>query len=84
MVRVLHVVPNMQMGGLETFIMNIYRHIDREKVQFDFLVHYKKEFQYDEEIEKLGGRIYRLSVREDNNIIKYIYDLYNFFRQHKE
>ena len=35
--RVLHIVPNMQVGGLETFIMNIYRHIDRNKIQFDFL-----------------------------------------------
>ena len=38
-IRVLHIVPNMQAGGLETLIMNIYRNIDRTKVQFDFLVH---------------------------------------------
>ena len=44
--RVLHIVPNMQVGGLETFIMNIYRHIDRNKIQFDFLEHYKEESSY--------------------------------------
>ena len=38
-IRILHVVPNMQSGGLETLIMNIYRNIDRDKIQFDFLVH---------------------------------------------
>ena len=41
--RILHVVPNMNMGGLETFIMNVYRNIDRSKIQFDFLMHYKEE-----------------------------------------
>lgn len=29
----------MDRGGLETMLMNYYRHIDREKIQFDFLVH---------------------------------------------
>ena len=36
-IRVLQIVPAMNAGGMETFIMNIYRAIDREKVQFDFL-----------------------------------------------
>ena len=47
--RVLHVVPNMNVGGLETFIMNIYRNIDRDKIQFDFLEHYIEPSVYDEE-----------------------------------
>lgn len=84
MIKVLQVVPNMQSGGLETFIMNVYRNIDREKVQFDFLVHYKEKKFYDNEIEKLGGKIYRFSLREDNNIFKYIKQLNNFFKIHKE
>lgn len=83
-VRVLQVVPNMDAGGIETFIMNIYRNIDRSKVQFDFLVHYKKPGFYDKEIQKLGGRIYRLSVREDNNVLKYLKDLDTFFKKHSE
>ena len=41
-------------------LMNYYRHIDREKVQFDFLVHRKDRAAFDDEIEALGGRIYRL------------------------
>lgn len=83
-IRILHIVPNMQSGGLESFIMNIYRNIDREKIQFDFLVHYKKRKFYDDEIEKLGGKIYRFSVREDNNFVKYIFQLNKFFKEHKE
>lgn len=83
-IKVLHIVPNMQAGGLETFIMNIMYNIDRKKIQFDFLVHYKERKFYDNEIESLGGKIHRLSVREDNNIIKYIFDLNRFFKTHKE
>ena len=49
-IRILHIVPNMQMGGLETFIMNLYRNIDREKVQFDFLVHYETEKYFDDAV----------------------------------
>jgi glycosyltransferase involved in cell wall biosynthesis len=74
----------MRSGGLETLIMNIYRNINREKVQFDFLYHYTKKSFYDDEILSLGGRIYRLSFREDNNIVKYLVDLDNFFSEHKE
>lgn len=83
-IRVLQVVPNMHRAGLETLIMNIYRNIDRNVVQFDFLVHYKERFDYDDEIEALGGKIFRLSIRNDSNLIKYLKDLKNFFKEHPE
>lgn len=84
MIRILQIVPNMQAGGLETLIMNIYRNIDRSKVQFDFLVHYTGNYFYDEEIRNLGGKIYKLSVRDDNNFGKYLKDLKKFFEEHPE
>lgn len=83
-IRVLQVVPNMNAGGLETLIMNLYRNIDREKIQFDFLLHYDGDFFYSDEIRKLGGHIYNLTVRDDNNFLKYIRDLDTFFSNHKE
>ncbi len=58
--RVLQVVTHMERGGLESMLMNYYRHMDREKVQFDFLVHRQEPAAFDEEIESLGGKIYRL------------------------
>lgn len=45
MIRVLHSVSNMDRGGIETMLMNYYRHIDRSKVQFDFIVNKKKPAQ---------------------------------------
>lgn len=83
-IRVLQVVPNMHRAGLETLIMNIYRNIDRTKVQFDFLVHYTARFDYDDEIETMGGRIHRLSIREDNNFPGYLMALKTFFKTHPE
>ena len=59
-IRILHVVTYMGRGGLETMIMNYYRHMDRSKVQFDFLTHREFRADYDDEIEALGGKIYRL------------------------
>lgn len=59
-IRILQVVTHMNRGGLETMIMNYYRHIDREKVQFDFLVHREARADYDDEIEAMGGKIFRL------------------------
>ena len=83
-IRVLQVMPAMDAGGMETFVMNVYRTIDRDKVQFDFLYHYDKPCFYDAEIEALGGHITKLTVRQDNNIPKYLHDLHAFFTAHPE
>lgn len=47
MLRVLQAVTCMDRGGLETTLMNYYRHIDRTRVQFDFLTHRAREGAYD-------------------------------------
>ncbi|MBQ7410039.1 MAG: glycosyltransferase family 1 protein [Clostridia bacterium] len=83
-IRILQIVPNMQQGGIENFIMNIYRNIDKNKIQFDFLVHYNKKCFFDEEIERLGGKIYRFPVMENKNVIRYIKELDKFFKEHTE
>lgn len=60
MERILQVVTYMGRGGIETMLMNYYRRMDREKIQFDFLVHRDFRADFDDEIEALGGRIYRV------------------------
>ena len=84
MIRILQVVSAMHQGGLENLIMNIYRNIDRNKIQFDFITHHMEKSDFDDEIEKMGGKIYRFSFLDDKNIFKYIKDLNNFFKEHKE
>ena len=59
-IRVLQVLGTTGLGGAESRVMDLYRNIDRERVQFDFAVHTSKKGYFDEEIEALGGHIYRL------------------------
>lgn len=83
MIRVLHIVTYMGRGGLETILMNYYRHIDRSKVQFDFLVHRDFEADYDQEILAMGGKIYHVS-RLIPWSISYRNELKRFFKEHPE
>ena len=83
MIRILHIVSFMQRGGLETLIMNCYRHIDREKMQFDFIVHRDFRADYDDEIEALGGKIYRMP-RLNPFSPGYKRALLDFFTSHPE
>lgn len=78
-VRVLQVVPAMNAGGMENFIMNVYRAIDRERVQFDFLYHFDMPCFFDEEIAALGGRVTKFSVRQDYDLPRYLRELDRFF-----
>lgn len=64
MIRVLHVLGAMNRGGIETFIMNVFRTIDRTQIGFDFLVNSRRN-DYAAEIERLGGRIYYLPPRSE-------------------
>lgn len=82
-IRILHVVTYMGRGGLETMLMNYYRHIDRDQVQFDFLVHRDFEADYDQEILSLGGKIYHLP-RLNPFSISYHRQLDSFFKKHPE
>ncbi|MBE6740957.1 MAG: glycosyltransferase family 1 protein [Ruminococcaceae bacterium] len=82
MIRILHSVSNMDRAGIETMLMNFYRHMDRDKVQFDFLVNKPDPGAYDEEIRALGGRIFVspgfMSYR------KYIAYMKDLFKEHPE
>ena len=83
MIRVLQVVTYMGRGGLESMIMNYYRHVDRTQVQFDFLVHRRERADFDDEIEALGGKIYRLP-RLVPWSRRYLSALNRFFDAHPE
>ena len=82
-IRVLQITGGMDMGGIENFIMNIYRNIDRNKVQFDFLIHQEKEQIFEEEIKKLGGNIYRIPSIKKIGYFNYKKELKNFFEKNK-
>lgn len=83
-VRVLNVLGTTNLGGAESRVMELYRALDRDKVQFDFLVHTGKEGQYSEEIRRLGGRIYSVPRFRLLNLLSYKKALRKFFREHHE
>ena len=79
-IRILHVLGTTQLGGAESRIMDLYRHVDRERVQFDFLVHTDKEGFFDKEIRELGGRIFRAPRFRFYNYFSYKKAMTDFFR----
>lgn len=83
-IRILHIVQKMEAGGTQAFLMNLYRNIDRNKIQFDFLVEYKEKEFYDDEIISLGGKIYYTNFRKTLNVIKFKKTLSNILKEHPE
>lgn len=83
-IRILHVLGIMDCGGAETFLMNLYRNIDRERIQFDFVVHREKEGYYNKEIKILGGKIYTAPQYCVLNYLQYKKWWISFFNQHHE
>lgn len=84
MIRVLHVTTVFQAAGIESFIMNMYRHIDRNKVQFDFMVMRTENEFYDDEIKELGGKKYTIQENGKNTLIRVINEsraLYQFLKE---
>ena len=83
--RVLHIVGKMNLGGTESFLMNIYENIDRSKIQFDFLTYYEKNENgyFDKKITSLGGKIYSLNFLPSKNPIKAFLELKRIIKKNK-
>lgn len=86
--RVLHVLGDLNTGGgIENFVMNVYRNIDCSLVQFDFLVNTfsndtKEENHYEKEIKTRGGKVYKMTAFTKNPIINLI-EQNKFFKTQK-
>ena len=83
-IRILQIVGGMDMGGIENFIMNVYRNIDRAKVQFDFFIHNDKDAIFENEIKELGGKIFKIPHITKSGHSSYIKNLKKFFQEHRE
>lgn len=82
--RILCVMGTLNCGGAETMWMNIYRKIDRNRIQFDFVVHTNETCFYDEEIRLLGGEIYHCPRYTGKNHSAYKKWWKKFFQEHDE
>lgn len=80
-VRVLQIIGIVAGGGVEAVIMNYYEHIDRTKVQFDFIVHNDNKIDITPKVEAMGGRVYKVTPYYKNPVA-FMYGIYKVIRNH--
>ena len=68
-------------GGVESFLMNYYRNIDRTQLQFDFLCNSHNQVAYEDELVKLGASVYHITSRKEN-ALKFRRELNSLFSEH--
>lgn len=83
-IRVLQVFGKLNRGGAETMLMNLYRQIDKDAINFDFVKHTEEECAYDNEIYSLGGKIYSIPRYKVYNHFQYKRAWNKFFQEHRE
>lgn len=80
-IRVLQIIGIVAGGGVEAVIMNYYEHIDRTKVQFDFIVHNDNKIDITQKVEAMGGKVYKVT-RYYKNPIAFMWDIYKVIKRH--
>lgn len=83
-IRVLHVVGQMNRGGTETLLMTLLRMTDKARFRYDFVEQTMQHCDYDEEINELGGDIFRCEAINPLHLRKYRMWWREFFQQHPE
>ena len=81
--KVLQVLGSLYVGGAESRMMDVYRHINREKISFDFLVFRKEHQPYEDEIYTYGGKIFKLDPLSFKNIPFVINSVRKVLREEK-
>lgn len=82
-IKILQVVSCLEKGGTEAYIVNNFRHIDRERFSFDFLVFVEKEYPYYTDIiHNLGGRIFFCGVPSLKRIPIFLYRIISVIKKY--
>lgn len=84
MLRILCVFADLNIGGAESMCMNIYRKIDKSKIQFDFVKHSDKKGYFEDEIHKLGGKVFTAPRLKFYNIFQYMHWWKKHLKNHPE
>lgn len=82
--HVLHVFGKLNRGGAESRVMDLYRNMDRTKVQFDFMQHTTRVCDFQPEIEQLGGKVYHVPPFRFWNYFSYCKAWKQFIGEHPE
>lgn len=84
MIRILHVIGSLDMGGSQMFVLNLYNNMDRSKIQFDFVVREGKNYFLEDKVRELGGKIYKLPALGFTNYLTYVSTWKQFFKEYPE
>lgn len=82
-IHILHFTTKLGTGGVQSFLVNYAKHMDPERVVFDFAVQTDEEQRYDAEMRALGGRIFPIHSMTDS-LTKYFCDVYHLCKNHPE
>lgn len=80
-IRVLQILGIVGGGGVEAVIMNYYEHINRDKVQFDFIVHENNIVDITDKVSKMGGRVYKVPAY-NKNPVGFMWAVYKIIKAH--
>lgn len=85
--KILHVTEKLQAGGIENFIMNVYRNIDRENLDFHFMVTRNENEFFENEIKELGGKKFVIDSNKKDNVFRRVLkeskELEKFLKENK-
>lgn len=81
MIKILQVLSSLSRNGTETFVMNVFRNLDRKKVMFDFLIYHHDPDGFEDEVKEMGGKVYFFTPRS-RGLNKYRESLNQFFSEH--
>lgn len=81
-IRVLQILGIVANGGVEAVIMNYYRNINKNKIQFDFVVHNDADENYIKEILSMGAKVYKVTPY-NQNVFKFMYEIYHIIKSNQ-
>ncbi len=80
--RVLHILSSTMRAGVAVMVMNLYRELDREQIQFDFVAHELGDDDFGAEIEQLGGRVFRIPFLSESGMSGFVRQIRGIIEQH--
>lgn len=82
--KILHVLGDLEPGGIQSFLDNIYSKIDNQKFLFDFVVHSKKESYLTKKFREKNCQIFVCPKFTPLSFLSYQKWWRNFFNNHKD
>ena len=67
-IRVLQMTASLYRGGSQNMIVNLYKAIDRNKIQFDFILDHPELNDLQETVESLGAKVYSMPSFKGTNL----------------